>query len=135
MTEDRSSVEETARLKHASDPTLLLETGLGLLMPGVALILAPGVLLSGEHPVAMVLLCISALFTLSVHLGLQDSPAYGRLAPLVFGPLALAPLLAAALAVTLPIPLGLLALLPAVVYARAARHAWKHLRRRTVTVG
>ncbi len=135
MTHRRSSAKETANPTHASDLRLLLETSIGLLLPGLAFILEPSVFLATEQPAAMALLYTSALFAMSIHLGLQDSPAYGRLAPLVCGPLALAPFLLAAPMSTMPMPAGLLALLPTVVYARAAHHAWKHLRQGTVTVG
>jgi hypothetical protein len=135
MTKRRRSAKETANLTHASDLRLLLETSIGLLLPGLVFILKPSLFLAAEHPGAMALLYTSALFALSIHLGLQDSPAYGRLAPLVCGPLALAPFLLAAPVSTLPMPIGLLALLPAVVYARAAHHAWRHLRPGAVTVG
>ncbi|MFT5683514.1 MAG: hypothetical protein ACI8RZ_004446 [Myxococcota bacterium] len=135
MTEQRISSKETAGLKHTSDPTLIVDTTLGLLLPGLALILAPGVLLAGSNPAITAAMLITALFGLSVHLGLQDSPAYGRLAPLLLAPLALGSILAIGLAPMLPMPISLLVLLPAVVFARAVRHAWRHTRRASVTVG
>jgi hypothetical protein len=127
MTEDPISDPGMEALSRATN-MLLLDAALGLLLPGLALILAPQLLLVGPYPAATAAILIAELFILSVHLGQQDSPAYRRLAPLLIGPLALAPLLLIGLALRITLPVGLLALLPAAVFARSAHHAWRHLR-------
>ena len=128
MTEEPISAEETAALPGGASNQLLIDASLGLLLPGLALILVPDVLLVGEMPITVAVILIAELFLLSVHLGMQESPAYPRLAPLLIGPLALAPLFAGWLALQLPLLVGLLALIPAAVFVRAAWRAGKHLR-------
>jgi len=129
MIEDPVSIEESGALSvGASDHILLLDTAIGLMLPGLVLILAPDILLVGENPIATAAILISELFILSVHLGLQDSPSYDRLAPLLLGPLALAPAFAIWLALKLPLIVGIITLLPAMVFARSAYRAWQHLR-------
>ena len=92
------------------------------------MLLAPNTMLIGSSPVATAMILIAEMFILSVHLGLQDSPAYDQLAPLLIAPLALAPFFAIWHALALPGLISLIALLPAIAFARAALHAWKHLR-------
>ena len=128
MTEEPISAEETAAPSGASNNLILLDVSLGLLLPGLALILAPEAMLVGSSPVATAVVFIAEMFILSVHLGLQDSPAYTKLAPLLIGPLSLAPLAAVWHALALSGLISLIALLPAVAFTRAALHAWKHLR-------
>lgn len=128
MTEEPISAEETAVPSSASSNVLLLDVSLGLLLPGVALILAPTIILVGSSPIATAMIMIAEMFILSVHLGLQDSPAYAQLAPLLIAPLALAPIFAVWHALALPGLVSLIALLPAIVFVRAALHAGKHLR-------
>jgi len=128
MTEEPISAEETAAPSSVSSNLLLLDVSLGLLIPGLALILAPATMLVGNSPVATAIILIAEMFILSVHLGLQDSPAYDQLAPLLIAPLALAPIFAIWHALALPGLISILALLPAVAFVRAALHAGKHLR-------
>lgn len=128
MAEEPVSAEERGTLSSASLHELLVDAGLGLLLPGLVLIFTPGVLLAGDHPVATAVVLILEMFLLSVHLGLQGGPDYRRVAPLLFVPLAAAPLFAFWLSVEVSLLVGILALLPAVVFGRAAWMAWKQIR-------
>lgn len=129
MTED-TFTEEASALRSLASSMLMVDVLFGLLAPGLALILAPSVLLGGSiTPVAVstVVILIAELAVLSVHLGFQDSPAYARAARLLVAPLALAPILLLWLSVHLP-PLVSFCTLPTMlVFARAAWRAWSRL--------